>query len=46
MMGLFSGTLAKFQLGAIETGGAGAAISVSLTDFAATGAVPEPFISA
>jgi hypothetical protein len=42
MMGLFADTPAKMQLGATQTGGPGAAISVSFSDFAKTSSVPEP----
>ena len=42
MLGNFVDTPAKMQLGATQTGGAGAAISVSFSDFAKTDTVPEP----
>lgn len=42
VMGLFAATPATMTLAATQDGGPGAAISVSLTNFAKTGAIPEP----
>jgi PEP-CTERM motif len=42
MLGMFDSTPARLQLNATETGGPGAAISVSMTNFASDPTVPEP----
>ena len=41
-MGIFHDTPATMELAATEAGGPGTSISVSLTNFAKTSAVPEP----